>query len=199
VKTLARSCAVSPLVIHRRGNGWEDEITPPITGRFAVERHLVTLEDRFGKEPFPKTPTEGIEAHLARSCGKLQRLGARPDCSDVYIFPKLGEFTPGSDDAAIGQGARGTHKPPANEEMWLIDIAFAPGHRAPAGQRWLLSANGRSVVAVVGYEATPVLWKYLGAAPPELHWYLGTDDESQITLQGPLKDKTLAPGPIVCP
>jgi hypothetical protein len=198
-KRIARSCAVSPLTIERHGNGWEDKITPPATGRFAMEPHLVAREDVFGKESFPKTVTEGIEPHLRRSCAKLQPLGARPDCSDVYLSPELQQFMPGNDDAAIGQGAKGTHKPSADEEMWLIDMAFAPGHRARAGQRWLVSANGRSVVAVVGYEARPLLWKFLGGAPAELHWYLGSDEDSQITLLGPLKDQSLAPGPIVCP
>ncbi|HME69450.1 MAG TPA: hypothetical protein VKM54_06230 [Myxococcota bacterium] len=198
-KRIARTCEVSPLTIERHGNGWEDKITLPATGRFAVEPHLAAREDAFGKEPFPKTVAEGIEPHLGRSCAKLQPLGARPDCSDVYLSEDLRQFMPGSDDAAIGQGARGTHKPSADEEMWLIDMAFAPGHRARAGQRWLLSANGRRVVAIAGYEARPLLWKFLGGAPAELHWYLGSDEGSQITLLGPLKDQTLVPGPIVCP
>ena len=198
-KRTARSCAVSVLTIERHGNGWEDTITLPATGRFATEPHLAAREDAFGKEPFPKTVVEGIEPHLGRSCAKLQPLGARPDCSDVYLSEELRAFMPGSDDGAIGQGARGTHKPSADEEMWLIDMAFAPGHRARAGQRWLLSANGRSLVAIAGYEARPVLWKYLGGAQAELHWYLGTDEDSQVTVLGPLKDQSLAPGPIVCP
>lgn len=198
-KRKARSCEVSPLTIERHGNGWEDKITLPATGRFAMEPHLAAREDVFGKEPFPKTVAEGIVPHLARSCAKLQPLGAQPDCSDVYLSPELHQFMPGNDDAAIGQGARGTHKPSADEEMWLIDMAFAPGHRAHAGQRWLLSANGRSVVGIAGDEARPLLWKFLGGAPAELHWYLGSDEETQITLLGPLKDQSLAPGPIVCP
>jgi hypothetical protein len=198
-KRIARTCAVGPLVTERRGNGWEDTITLPATGRFALEPHLAAREDTFGKELYPKTVVEGIEPHLQRSCARLQALGARPDCSDVYLSEDLRQFMPGSDDARIGQGATGTHKPSAEEEMWLIDVAFAPGHRARAGQRWLVSANGRSVVAIAGYEARPLLWKFLAGAPAELHWYLGTDEESQITLGGPLKDQTLAPGPLVCP
>jgi hypothetical protein len=200
-KRAVRSCAVSPLTIERHGNGWEDTITLPATGRFAMEPHLAAREDTFGKERFPKTPVDGIEAHLSRSCGKLKPLGAQPDCSDVYLpeEKELHQFMPGDDDRAIGQGALGTHKPSADEEMWLVDIAFAPGHRAHAGQRWLVSANGRSVVAVAGYEARPVLWQFLGGAPAELHWYLGTDEDSQITVAGALRDQTLAPGPIVCP
>jgi hypothetical protein len=195
----ARTCEVVSHVIERRGHGWEDTTALPATGRFAVEAHLAAREDVFGKELFPKTGAEGIEPHLQRSCAKLQPLGARPDCSDVYLSQDLRQFMPGSDDARIGQGAAGNHKPSADEEMWLVDVPFAPGHRARAGQRWLVSANGRSVVAIVGYEARPLLWQYLAGAPPELHWYLGTDDESKITLSGPLKDQSLAPGPIVCP
>jgi hypothetical protein len=164
-----------------------------------MESHLAARDDVFGKERFPKTLVEGIESHLSRSCGKLQPLGAQPDCSDVYLSEELRQFMPGDDDGAIGQGARGTHKPTADEEMWLVDLAFAPGHRAHASQRWLVSANGRSVVAVAGYEARPVLWKYLGGATAELHWYFGSDDTTQITLLGPLRDQSLAPGPIVCP
>lgn len=198
-KRKARNCEVSPLTVERHGNGWEDKITLPATGRFAMDPHLVAREDVFGKELFPKTATQGIESHLARSCAKLQPLGARPDCSDVYLPPEPQTFMPGSDDTAIGQGAPGTHKPSADEEMWLVDMAFATGHRARAGQRWLLSANGRSVVAVAGYETRPLLWKFLAGAPAELHWYLGSDEDSQITLLGPLKDQSLAPGPIVCP
>jgi len=198
-KRAARSCAVAPFTMERRGHGWEDQIPLPATGRFAVEPHLAAREDKFGKDPFPTAVTAGIEPHLARSCGKLKALGAQPDCSDVYLTEDLRQFAPGSDDGAIGQGAMGTHKPSADEELWLVDVAFAPGHRAHAGQRWLVSANGRSVVAIAGYEARPLLWKFLGGASAELHWYLGTDQDSQITLSGPLKDQTLAPGPVVCP
>jgi hypothetical protein len=78
-------------------------------------------------------------------------------------------------------------------------MAFAPGHRAHLGQRWLASFNGRSLVVVAGYDARPVLWKFLGGAPPEVHWYFGSDEDSQITLLGPLRDQSLTPGPIVCP
>jgi hypothetical protein len=198
-KRVARSCAVSVLTVERHGDGWEDTVTLPATGRFAMEPHLAAREDVFGKEAFPKTVTEGIQAHLGRSCGKLQRLGARPDCSDVYLTEPLQQFMPGTDDGAVGQGAPRTHKPSADEEMWLIDMAFATGHRAHAGQRWLVSFNRRSLVVVAGYEARPVLWKFLGGAPAEVHWYLGSDEDSQITLLGPLRDQSLAPGPIVCP
>jgi len=198
-KRTARSCQVVPLLIERRGGGWEDKISLPATGRFALESHLAVREDSFGKEAYPKTVVDGIEPHLRRSCGRLQPLGAKADCSDVYLTEELRQFAKGDEDTRIGQGVSERRKPSADEEMWLVDMAFAPGHHARPGQRWLLSANGRKVVVVAGYEARPLYWQFLGGAQAEVHWYLGTDDDSQITLSGALKDQTLAPGPLVCP
>jgi hypothetical protein len=191
-------CAVIATTVERGGASWSDTITLPAKGKMVLESHLATTEDDFDGRLFPGTQDEEIADHLARSCARLQHLGARTGCDEVYRTQYHRRFTPAEGGGKIGQGSTGDRKPPAEQEMWVMNIMFRDGHVPPPGQRWLVSANDRCVVAVAGWEVGPGDQGLLGGMQGEVHWYLGTDNDSEITVHGPLKDQTLAPGPIEC-
>jgi hypothetical protein len=158
---------------------------------------MATTEDVFDGRLFPGTQNEKIADHLARSCARLQHLGARAGCEDVYRTHDHRLFTP-PEGGKAGQGSTGDRKPPIEEEIWVMNMMFRTGHVPPPGQRWLVSANDRFVVVVAGWEVGPGKQDWLGGMQGEVHWYLGTNNDSQITIHGSLKDQTMLPGPIEC-
>jgi hypothetical protein len=196
------ACAVLPAEVARKGAGWSDRITLPASGRFVLESHLATSADRFGAGDFPATVTDRIDDHLQRSCALLRGLAlARPplpDCTDVYTRRHHREFTPAEGGGTAGQGSVGSRKPSVEEEAWIFNVMFARGSVPPPGQRWLLSANERSVVVVGGYEIGPAEQRFLGGVQGEVHWYLQTDNDDTLTLHGPLRDQSVPPGPVAC-
>jgi hypothetical protein len=195
------SCAVVPTVVARKATGWSDSITLPASGRLVLESHLATTAESFRGRPFPATVTEGIDQHLARSCAALRQLAVGQtlgtDCAQVYRTRDHRQFTPAEGGGVAGQGAI-AKKPPPEEEAWIINMMFARASLPPPGERWLVSANGRSAVVVAGYEIGPSDQRLLGGVQGEVHWYLGTGNADVVTVHGPLRDQSLPPGPVTC-
>ena len=195
------SCAVVPTIVVRKSRGWSDSITLPASGRLVLESHLATTAERFDGRPFPARAVDGIEEHLRQSCALLGGLALDrplgPGCAAVYRTRDHRQFTPAEGGGVAGQGAV-ARTPPPDEEPWIVNMMFARESLPPPGQRWLISANGRSVVAIAGYEIGPSDQRLLGGVQGEVHWYLGTGNSDTVTVHGPLRDQGVRPGPIAC-
>lgn len=192
-------CAVLARTVERRGAHWSDTIALPAKGKMVLESHLATSEDSFDGRAFPSTRDEKMADHLSRSCARLVPFGASSGCSEVYTTRYHREYTPAEGGGKIGQGSTGDRKPPVDNEMWILNMMFRAENVPRAGERWLVSAGGRYVVVAAGWEIGPSDQSFLGGLQGEVHWYLRTDNRSEITVHGPLKDQTIPTGPIECP
>lgn len=166
------------------------QVVLPKEGRFVLESHLATKEDTFGTRAFPKTVTEGIPAHLNRSCELLDT-----DCADVYTTKYHKEWTP-PEGGKAGQGSVGDLKPSVLEEMWTCNMMWST--KPKAGTKFLIANGKKTVVTVMGYETGPGSSKWLGGCQGEVLWALGAKENTQLTLAGVLKDQAVPPGPITC-
>lgn len=177
------------------GNKWKRSVKLPAKGKFVEESHYATTEDTFpGGNPFPATSFEGIDAHLDRS---FQILKAQfPDAikGAVYKQSWQKQWTP-PEGGKAGQAARGSLKPTPDQEMWQGNMMFAKGELPKPGTKFLMRANGKSCVIQMGFEIGPGAEKFLGGVTREVHWYLGTGNESEIEI-ALLKDQGLPLGPL---
>lgn len=199
VITVRSTCEIVPNKVHhsfRWGNNWEREVTFPTHGRFVVESHYVTRADKFPGRYFANTSTEGITDHLHRSCLELAAHGL--PCVN-YAQSWEHQWTP-AESGKIGQGARGNQQAIALsswDEMWLGTQMWGPGEIPEPGTKYLLTANGRSLVVQFGWETGPASQSFLGGLTVEAHKYLGTSGNSEITI-GLLLDQSVNTGPTKC-
>lgn len=164
-----------------------------------VESHLTTTSDVFPSgRLFANHGTEGIDAHLLRSCTLLKKW--RPDlttCTSVYNASYKKVWTP-AESGKIGQGSVGNLRPSPLEEMFSGNMYWTSTTKPKPGTKFLArSPSGKRVVFVMGYETGPRDPKLLGGLQPEVHFLLGTDGSSQIEI-GRLKDQSLPLGPVNC-
>jgi len=82
-------------------------------------------------------------------------------------------------------------------EMWFLTMMWDSGERPKPGTKFILKANGRSLIVVAGYETGPSSSKFLGGVTPEVHKYLGTTSNSDIWIDL-LSDQSLPIGPVKC-
>jgi len=169
------------------------KVTLPASGKFVLESHLVTKADEF--LGYPKTITESIEDHLARSCYILRAIapGTSASCGEVYATKYHRQWTP-SESGEIGQGSVGSLKPTVLEEMFSGNMYWTS--RPYPGTKFLACTN-QCVVVAVGYETGPRSKKYLGGFQGEVHWFLGANSNSSV-YWGRLKDQTINLGPVTC-
>ena len=197
----AGSCEAKSETIALQGRS----LSFPRAGVFVVESHLATTEDRFLVSQdaqsalwreFPQDVTEGMAAHLARSCALAHTLDPTllPDCSSLYGKAAFfRQWTP-PEGGLAGQGSI-SKKPEPIQEMFSGNMNWAPGSRPPAGEKWIVTRGGKSVVIAMGFETGPRAPELLGGLQPEVVHYLGGLDAVQI---GRLVDQSLPYGPVVC-
>lgn len=194
----APSSLTAPKSIHLKYGGrlssgkWEKTIMLPQTGRFVEESHYSTSEDDHG---FPHTVSEKIDTHLHRSFALIKQLFPEAIFETVYKQSWQKQWTP-PENGLAGQGARGEVKPTVEQEMWQGNMMFAADSFPPAGEKYLVEFNGKSVVIQMGFEIGPGEEKYLGGLTREVHFALGTSDESQIKISY-LKNQDLPLGPVL--
>jgi hypothetical protein len=191
---MAHNCAMVSQVMGRiNGN-----IQLPASGQVVVESHLVAAEDMGFNGTWPQNETDGIAQHLARACGVLISMGfkVQPGCTDVYNASYKQVWTP-SEGGNVGQGST-NYKPPAECEMWEVNMYWNAASKPARGTKFLMQANGKSVVACAGYETGPSSSSYIAGAQPEVHYVLGTTNASRFTAVGMLVDQTLPFGPVTC-
>lgn len=195
------SCESSSYTVqHAFGNTWNRTVNLPATGKFVEESHYVTTLDNFPNgRLFANTVTENITAHLQRSYALYREYDSNKTFAQLYQFSYQKEWTP-AEAGSIGQGSVGNiqrQELTPEKEMWFMTMMWAPGTRPAMGTKFLLSANGKKVVVVAGYETGPRSQTYLGGLTPETHAWLGTTSNSQITVSY-LKDQGTPIGPINC-
>ena len=179
---------------------WERTISLPDTGRFVEESHYVTMQDSFPDgRLFAETDTERISIHLERSLKLFQQYDSTATLEQLYHHKWQQIWTP-AEHGHIGQGAIGDRQRELltpETELWLLTMMWATGTRPEPGTKFLLEANERSVVVVAGFETGPGREQYLGGVTPEVHAWLGTDNNSRIKVSL-LRDQQVPIGPVRC-
>jgi hypothetical protein len=171
------------------------QVELPARGHFYLESHLATDEDTFEEgRIFPEEATEGIEAHLERSCALLLDLWPGTDCDTVYRLKWAKRWTP-SEKGKVGQGVTGDRKPSPIEEMFTFNMMWKK--KPKIGTRYLLRRGPKYVVAIAGYEVGPGDKEILGGVQAEVQYYLDATNASTIEVSL-LQDQELPPGPIAC-
>lgn len=169
------------------------EMKMPAKGYFVLESHLATTEDDFpAGRLFPKDSTEGMDGHLARSCGLLGGV----DCAQVYSTKWHRVWTP-PEGGKAGQGSVGDRKPTPEQEMFSGNMFWAFGTKPQPGELWLVKANGKAVVIAMGFETGPRSPDFLGGLQGEVLHALGATSKTEIEL-GRLVDQGMNLGPVNC-
>ena len=166
----------------------------PANGRFVQESHYANNMERFANGLFPSTSTEKIDIHLKNSFELLKKFFPNAVFEKVYSDRYKREWTPANDGGTneYGQAARGSVRPAPEEELWQGNMFFT---KLPAiGTKFMVSANGKKVVIQMGYEIGPGGTTFLGGLTTEVHYALGTDNDSKITIY--VCDQNLPLGPV---
>jgi uncharacterized protein (TIGR02594 family) len=185
-----------PQRVQQSNGSWSRSINIPTSGKFVTESHYVTSADAFASK-YPSNAREGIDAHMLRSLALYKKFDPSADLDDLYSAGYEKVWTP-SEGGNIGQGSIGNSqltllKP--ESELWLMNMMWAAGNKPDPETKYLLSANGRNVVVSAGYETGPGSAKYLGGVTPEVHHWLGTNNDSIIHIEF-LADQTTPVGPV---
>ena len=166
----------------------------PAKGRFVQESHYANTAERFANGLFPSTSTEKIDIHLKNSFELLKKWMPDAVFEKVYSDRYKREWTPANDGSIneYGQAARGNLRPSPEEEIWQGNMNFK-SMPAP-GTKFLIAApNGRKCVIQMGYEIGPGSAQFLGGVTTEVHYYLGTNSDSLLTID--VCDQSLPLGP----
>lgn len=164
----------------------------PKVGFLVEESHYLTKED-LQISGYPRTSKEGIEEHLTRSCDFL-----RAPCSELYRQSWEKVWTPSEGGGNIGGNARSV-RPTMIQELFQGNMMFSKDSFPKPGEKWLVKNHftGKAVVVSMGYEIGPGSKKYLGGISVEAHYFLGSNNESELEF-GKLKNQEIDYGPIKC-
>ncbi len=178
-------CSMESGWLDRVGDGG-DALQMPATGPMAVEAHLVTVDDGYGRSAsgdWPQSITENIPKHHAMS-----------QDATGFVMARDQPWAP-QESCEFGQGSYGA-KLPVADEGWYVNMYWSS--RPDAGTRMILSdADGRAVAVAAGYETGPGDLDYIGGTTEEVHAWMGTGHGSSLTL-GFASDQSLPLGPIDC-
>ncbi len=173
------SCEMEVGWLERVGDGG-NHLAMPATGPVVLEAHLVTDVEFPGT--WPATITDGIPEHHEMS-----------QVDTGFVMHRDQPWCP-QEGCEFGQGSYS--KPPVEDEAWYICMYWA--ERPPAGTRMIVMVpDGRAVVASAGYETGPGDLGNVAGTVEEVHFYLGTGHQSELTV-GFAVDQSLPLGPIVC-
>ncbi len=197
---ITHKCETTPKTI-KQGfrNEWSRTVELPTSGKFVEESHYVTTND-FASGGWPSTKVESIDEHLQRSFQLYKKYNSEIQFDNLYKNHWQKEWTP-EEGGHFGQGSVGEVQ--KNElapemEMWFMTMMWASSNDRPArGTKFLLQANGKSVVVIAGFETGPSSESKLGGVTPEVHKWLKTDNNSTIKVSF-LKDQMVVVGPLNC-
>lgn len=207
------SCVVSPVKIEVRRSTGRVSVDLPASGKMFGEGHYVTTADSFPEgrdypepmepQPFSSGPVqcnESIDAHLDRSVQLYSQVEPGVTKEELFGDKWAVLWTP-QEGGSCGQGSIGDRQLTLltpEKEMWFFTMYWADAASKPnPDTRFLLQANGRSVVVVAGYETGPGGDTKLGGVTREVHKWLGTNNESMITASL-LADQAAPLGPVDC-
>lgn len=171
-------------------------ITLPETGTFVEESHYVTIQDRFLLGKYPKLKQQKIVQHLERSL-EIYKEYTDSSLESLYHESHQREWTP-AEGGKKGQGSVGDlqlKKLTPEMEMWLLTMMWAQGEKPAPGTKFLLTYNNRHAVVVAGFETGPGSSKFLGGVTPEVHAWLGSDNDTELLLRY-LEDQSVPVGPV---
>jgi hypothetical protein len=201
--TVTTSCSTVSIAIKHsfpsKENPWNRTVTLPSQGKFVAESHYVTTKEVFEGKTWPSAKDEGIENHLKKAFEAYKKHDPKARFEELYASPWQKEWTP-AEGGAFGQGSVGDvqlKELSTEMEMWLLTMMWAKGERPERGTKFLLSANDKSVVVIAGYETGPASQDFLGGITTEVHHWLNTTSDSEISI-ALLADQTLPPGPVNC-
>ena len=179
------ACAMETGEMARVGDGG-DHLAMPATGPVVKEAHLVTQAE---PAPFPATATDELDAHYALSQQATKLVMQR---TEVWAPLEGGDF--------YGAGIGDPSKFPLTHEGWYVNMYWTPAARPPKGTKMILrnaEDPSRAVVVAAGYETGPGDLTRIGGTTEEVHYYLGTAHNSEMTL-GIASEQSLPFGPMKC-
>ena len=84
----------------------------------------------------------------------------------------------------------------SKQELWIANIYWASKGKPKPGTKFLMTAHGKRVVVVMGYETGPEGHEFLGGAQGAVFKALGmkNNDVAEIAC---LKDQRVPVGPVI--
>jgi hypothetical protein len=184
----------------------------PASGKFVLESHLATTADLFPSEGnnakpllFPKITfaigkqkigsDEGIQQHLDREWFEYKKFFPLVSFAELFDNPYVKQWTP-AEGGKPGQGSVGNTRPSVAEEIWIANMFWASKAKPKPGTKFLMTAHGKRVVVVMGYETGPEDHEFLGGAQGAVFKALGmkNNDVAEIAY---LKDQRVPIGPVI--
>jgi hypothetical protein len=203
VKNIGNMCQDSTITIYQgiktKSIKWQRNINLPTSGRFSEESHYVTNQDKFINFDFPKNSTDSIAEHLERSYLIYKRYDPLAKFNALYKNSWNKVWTP-SEGGEFGEGSIGNKQLKLlnpETELWLMTMMWSNNSMPKTGEKFIVSANNRSVVVVAGYETGPLSEDFIGGLTCEVHSWLKTNNKSIIKISYP-KNQNIPIGPITC-
>jgi hypothetical protein len=184
----------------------------PASGQFVLESHLVTTSDVFpeagkGKTPrlFPRVTfainkrpigsDERIQQHLVREWKEYRKFFPATPFNTLFDNRYVKQWTP-AESGKPGQGSVGNTRPSVAEELWIANMYWSAKGKPKPGTKFLMTAHGKRVVVVMGYETGPEDPKFLGGAQGAVFKALGLKD-NEVAEIACLKDQSVPVGPVI--
>lgn len=157
----------------------------PATGPIVKEAHLVTDQE---PEPYPQSPDDQLAEHYVLS-----------QSATGFVMHRQSSWAPLEGGHFYGAGIGSPQLLPVTHEAWYVNMYWRSAARPERGTKMILQEPGgsRAVVVAAGYETGPGNLAHIGGAPEEVHFYMGTDHLSELTL-GMAVDPGLPLGPREC-
>jgi hypothetical protein len=184
----------------------------PASGKFVLESHLATTADLFPGDGnttkprlFPKITfainkrkigsDEGIQQHLDREWLEYKKFFPLISFAELFDNTYVKQWTP-AEGGQPGQGSVGNTRPTVAEELWIANMYWASKAKPKPGTKFLMTAHGKRVVVVMGYETGPESHEFLGGAQGAIFKALGmkNNDFAEIAC---LKDQRVPVGPVI--
>ncbi len=184
----------------------------PATGKFVLESHLATTADVFPADVnsakprlFPKSTftigkqkigsDEGIKQHLNREWIEYRKFFPATPFNELFDNTYVKQWTP-AERGSPGQGSVGNTRPSAAEEVWIANMFWSAHGKPKPGTKFLMTAHGKRVVVVMGYETGPEGREFLGGAQGAIFKALGmkNHDVAEIAC---LRDQRVPVGPVI--
>jgi len=184
----------------------------PATGKFVLESHLATTADLFPADVnntkprlFPKSTfvigkrkigsDEGIKQHLDREWIEYRKFFPKVSFKELFDNTYVKQWTP-AEGGSPGQGSVGNTRPSVSEELWIANMFWSTHGKPKPGTKFLMTAHGKRVVVVMGYETGPEGREFLGGAQGTIFKALGmkNHDIAEIAC---LRDQSVPAGPVI--
>lgn len=184
----------------------------PASGQFVLESHLATTADLFPSDGntakprlFPKITfaigkrkigsDELIKQHLDREWIEYKKFFPLVSFDELFDNTYVKQWTP-AEGGKPGQGSVGNTRPSVAEELWIANMYWTSKGKPKPGTKFLMTAHGKRVVVVMGYETGPEGHKFLGGAQGAVFKALGmqNNDIAEIAC---LKDQSVPIGPAI--